>query len=95
MRAEEAGMYVEKVREILSQHGRLGTAVGELSDEADLYDAGLTSLATVGVMLALEDAFDIEFPDAVLTRRTFGSIGSLASVVEGLAGAPMAVSAAG
>jgi acyl carrier protein len=87
--------YVEKVREILLQHGRLGTAVGELKDDADLYDAGLTSLATVGVMLALEDAFDIEFPDAVLTRRTFGSISSLASVVEGLAGAPMAVSAAG
>jgi acyl carrier protein len=86
-------MYIEKVREILAQHGRLGTSVAELADEADLYDAGLTSLATVGVMLALEDAFDIEFPDAALTRRTFGSIASLAAVVEGLAGSPVGVSA--
>ena len=77
-------MHVEKVREIVSQHGRLGVAVDQLKDEDDLYDAGLTSLATVGLMLALEDAFEIEFPDAMLSRRTFGSIGSLASAVNQL-----------
>jgi acyl carrier protein len=78
-------MYVEKVREIVSQHGRLSTPVAQLSDESDLYNAGLTSLATVGLMLALEDGFDIEFPDAMLSRKTFGSIASLASAVEQLA----------
>lgn len=88
-------MYVQKVREILAQHGRLGIAAAELADDADLHDAGLTSLATVGVMLALEDVFDIEFPDAALTRRTFGSIASLAAAVEGLKGSAPAVHAAG
>ena len=77
-------MYVEKVREILSQHGRLFTPVSEVSDESDLYDAGLTSLATVGVMLALEEGFDVEFPDSMLSRRTFASIESLAAAVESL-----------
>lgn len=79
-------MIVEKVREILAQHGRLSVPVAELSDDGDLYNAGLTSLATVGLMLALEDGFDVEFPDAMLSRRTFGSIASLAAAVEELSG---------
>jgi acyl carrier protein len=75
-------MHVETVREIVAQHGRLSVSVVQLADNSDLYNAGLTSLATVGLMLALEDAFDIEFPDAMLSRRTFGSIASLAAAVE-------------
>jgi acyl carrier protein len=77
-------MHVEKVREILSQHGRLFAPVSEISDHSDLYEAGLTSLATVGVMLALEEACDIEFPDSMLSRKTFASIQSLANAVESL-----------
>lgn len=80
-------MHVDSVRDIVAQHGRLGVAVSELPDDGDLYSAGLTSLATVGLMLALEDAFDIEFPDAMLSRKTFASIASLAAAVETLTGA--------
>jgi acyl carrier protein len=84
-------MFVEKVREIIAQHGRLSTPIADLSDDDDLYDAGLTSLATVGLMLALEDGFDIEFPDSMLSRKTFGSIASLANAVEELAGRRVSV----
>jgi acyl carrier protein len=79
-------MPIESVREIVAQHGRLAVPVQQLEDEGDLYTAGLTSLATVGLMLALEDAFDIEFPDSMLSRKTFGSIASLAAAVESLTG---------
>lgn len=78
-------MNAETVRDIVAQHGRLSVSVAQLTDDSDLYNAGLTSLATVGLMLALEDAFDIEFPDSMLSRRTFGSIASLAAAVESLA----------
>lgn len=78
-------MYKEKVRAILSQHGRLSVPVGQLKDDGDLYNAGLTSLATVGLMLALEDGFEIEFPDSMLSRKTFSSIDSLVAAVQGLA----------
>jgi len=78
-------MYAEKVREVVAQHGRLAASVSELADDADLYGAGLTSLATVGLMLALEDAFEIEFPDSMLSRKTFGSISALADAVQTLA----------
>ncbi|NVJ51858.1 MAG: acyl carrier protein [Gammaproteobacteria bacterium] len=77
-------MNIEKVREILSTHGRLTTPVDSLQDDSDLYQAGLTSLATVGLMLALEDEFDVEFPDSALSRKTFGSIESIAETVEEL-----------
>lgn len=47
----------------------------------DLFAAGLTSFATVGVMLAIEDAFDISIPDALLVRSTFRSIASLEAAI--------------
>ena len=74
----------DRLREILAQHGRLSVPVEQVGDRSDLYQAGLTSLATVGLMLAIEDAFDIEFPDALLSRKTFRSIDALAVAIEQL-----------
>ena len=53
-------------------------------DQADLYELGPTSHTTVDVMLALEDAFGIEFPDEVLKKSTFASVRNIEEVVEGL-----------
>ena len=64
----------DRIRSVLRQHAQLAQTIEELTDEADLYRAGLTSHATVNVMLALEDEFEIEFPDSLLLRRTFGSV---------------------
>ena len=79
-------MKLEKIREILSQHGRLSTPVEQLQEDSDLYNAGLTSLATVGLMLALEEEFDVEFPDSMLSRKTFDSIESIHDAIEELSG---------
>jgi acyl carrier protein len=76
----------ETVRDIVSRHGRLSARIDQLTDTSDLYAAGLTSLATVGLMLALEEGFEIEFPDSLLSRRTFTSIDSLVAAVETLRG---------
>ena len=35
-------------------------------------------------MLALEDAFDIEFPDALLKKSTFESIAAIADALDSL-----------
>lgn len=77
-------MVIEKIKVILTQHGRLTTPVQNLDENSDLYNAGLTSLATVGLMLALEEEFDVEFPDSMLSRKTFGSIESIVDAVEEL-----------
>ena len=74
----------DKLRDIVARHGRLSVPIDQLTDRSDLYPAGLTSMATVSLMLALEDAFDVEFPDALLHRRTFRSIEALAEAIEGL-----------
>lgn len=74
----------DTVRRVLDAHARLTTPVDSLADDADLYAAGMTSHASVNVMLAIEDAFEIEFPDDLLTKSTFCSITSIRSAVEGL-----------
>jgi acyl carrier protein len=74
-------MYASTIRDILTQHARLPQDVSTLALTDDLYDNGLTSLSTVNIMLAIEDAFDIEFPDAKLNRKTFSSIESLVDTV--------------
>lgn len=71
----------EKIRGILRDHGRLSVDAMSIGDEQDLYQAGLTSHASVSVMLALEDAFDVEFPDAMLRRDFFGSIALIRAAV--------------
>ena len=50
----------------------------------DLPAAGLTSLKTVDLMLAIEDRFSIEFPDRLLNRRTFSTLGNLVEAVDEL-----------
>jgi acyl carrier protein len=74
----------EKIREILRQHGRLSTDVNALPDAGDLYEAGMTSHASVNVMLALEGQFDIEFPDRMLKRSVFQSIAAISAALEEL-----------
>ncbi len=74
------------IREVLAQHGRLSVAADRLGDDSELSLAGLTSLATVNVMLALENHFDVEFPDSMLTRKTFTSVASIAEAVAELLG---------
>lgn len=73
-----------KIRGILAEHGRLAKDVTTLGADDDLYQAGMTSHASVNLMLALEGAFDIEFPDAMLKRSAFESIGAIRTAVETL-----------
>lgn len=64
----------EPIRRILGEHAHLQADVAQLSDDSDLYQAGLTSHSSVSVMLALEDEFDVEFPQEMLRKKTFESI---------------------
>jgi len=66
-----------RIRRVLAEHARLGVDPGEVTDDESLYDAGMTSHASVNVMLALEDAFDVEFPDRLLRRDVFETIASI------------------
>jgi acyl carrier protein len=77
-------MVLDDVRAIVGKHARLSVELTSLTDDSDLYLAGLTSLSTVNLMLALEDCFNVEFPNTMLSRKTFHSIRTLTDAVEDL-----------
>ncbi len=69
------------IRETLAEHGRLAVEARTVKSSANLYRNGLTSHASVNVMLALEDAFGVEFPDRLLKKTTFESIDAIAEAL--------------
>lgn len=73
----------ETIREVLTEHAKLSVDAESIGEHDDLFSAGMTSHASVNVMLALEDAFDIEFSEKMLRKSTFESIASIrAGVLE-------------
>lgn len=75
----------EAIRGVLTEHARLPVPTDSLNEQQDLYRAGMTSHASISVMLGLEDAFDVEFPDRMLTREVFSSISTIRSALDELA----------
>jgi len=74
----------EKIRMILTKHGRLPLDAHSLEEDDDLYRIGLTSHASVNVMLAIEEEFNVEFPEQMLRKSTFQSIAAIRSAIVGL-----------
>jgi acyl carrier protein len=70
-----------KIRDVLREHGRLNKPLEQIEATTDLYQAGMTSHASVNVMLALEGAFDIEFADHMLKRSVFASVSAIREAV--------------
>ncbi|MBB3594568.1 acyl carrier protein [Rhizobium sp. BK529] len=70
------------IRDLVTKFGKLPVPVDQIADDADLYAAGLTSFASVQLMLGIEEAFDIEFPDNLLNRKSFASISAIAKTVD-------------
>lgn len=68
----------DAIRELLKKHGGLQADIGALDGGADLYAAGLSSFASVQLMLAIEEHFNVEFPDSMLNRKSFQSIDAIA-----------------
>ena len=74
----------DRIRHVVAAYARLAVDTADLSDSADLYAAGMTSHASVNLMLALENEFDVEFPDRMLRRGVFESISSIRAALEEL-----------
>ena len=74
----------DRIRKILKDYGGMPVDVETLADETDLFQAGMTSHASLSVMLALEDAFDTEFPDNMLKRNIFSSVSSISGALKEL-----------
>lgn len=78
---------LNRIRSVLKKHGKLGADAMQLSETDDLYAAGMTSLASVNVMLALEGEFGVEFPDQMLNRSMFISVSAIEAALRKAASA--------
>jgi acyl carrier protein len=77
---------IDRIRKILKDHGRLSKDAATYPEDGDLYQAGMTSHASVNVMLALEGEFDVEFPDHMLKRSVFESMAAMRDAIAQLTG---------
>ena len=77
-------MYLEDVRDLLTDVLNLGPAGKALTAESPLLGAipELDSMAVVSVIAALEDRFGIVIDDDDISASTFETLGSLAAFVE-------------
>lgn len=77
-----AGNLKNRIRNIVKDNVRIGVPFSALEDSTPLYQAGMTSYASVQLMLALENEFGLEFPDVMLSREVFESIDSIANAIQ-------------
>lgn len=73
-----------RVKAVLATQAELNQDAASLDLDDDLFAAGMSSRATVGVMLGLESEFDLEFPDAMLRRDVFESVRAIGNAITSL-----------
>ncbi len=74
----------DRIRKIVADHARLGLELQRVEHSTNLYRAGMSSFSSVALMIALENEFELEFPDGMLSRSVFESIDSIANAIERL-----------
>ncbi|BCJ44525.1 hypothetical protein GCM10010168_13380 [Actinoplanes ianthinogenes] len=72
----------ETVRSLVTKQLNLNGYSQDLRPDDDLWNLGMTSLTCLGLMLSIEDTFEIELPDEALKEATFRSINTISAAVE-------------
>lgn len=74
----------DRLTDIVRRHAPNLPSDPAIAVEANLPDAGLTSMAAVRLMLSIEAAFAIAIPDAELTPENFATIAAMQKLVDRL-----------
>ncbi|MFM2278918.1 MAG: hypothetical protein RLZZ444_1149 [Pseudomonadota bacterium] len=69
------------IRDIVAKSGQLPISIDDIRNDDNLFDLGLASFACVQIMIGIEDTLSIEFPDELLNRQTFQTIGAMVEQV--------------
>ena len=77
----DGNLLTDRVAKIVSQSMPERTLSANIARDSDLYDAGLTSMAMVKLMLAVEVEFDIAIPDQELHPDNFRSIAAVEALI--------------
>ena len=71
----------KEIAEIVGQHASFNLDATTLPADADLFDLGLSSYGAVQVMMALEEKYDVVFPDELMKKEHFSTIRKLTAAV--------------
>lgn len=82
---------VRSIREVLVRNGNPSVDPFGIEIDDNLFDLGMSSFQSVQLMMALEDCFDLQFPDDLIRKETFSSIRSMAEAVDFILGERLAV----
>ena len=74
----------EMITEIVISSPVKLNVVGELSADQNLSNLGFKSFDLVRLVLAVEEAFNLEFPPHLMTAENFSSVGAIERLVESL-----------
>ncbi len=77
-------MDLRAIRALVIDQAHFTLGSDSISDTTDLKDAGLTSVTRMNVILAIEEHYNIRFPDEMLTLDNFRSIRSISNTVKSL-----------
>ena len=72
------------VHQLLDDHGQLLVPARELKSDADLYGAGLRPFASIQLIIALEQTFEVTFEQRMLSRKSFSSIDAIVACLNEL-----------
>jgi acyl carrier protein len=75
------GNLEQQVLRLIAEYGGLAVPIHSLAPKDCLFEVGFTSQGNINLMLALEEAFDIEFPESMLNFATFESIHAITLAV--------------
>jgi acyl carrier protein len=69
---------------VLQKHLKFANSAETFPMDAELESLGLDSMSAIDLLLALEETFEIVFPDAMLTPEVFRTAQSLEGAVQSL-----------
>lgn len=81
---QEATELTQKIESIVRPHLKFLDAGAMLPPDANLGQAGLDSMASIDLILDLEDELGVSIPDDLLTENSFASITNICELIESL-----------
>ena len=74
----------DRLRSLIVQSIERSTDAHTVTPDARLADLGLDSVSGLSLLLAMEEEFDVTFPEDLLTNDVFESLASLETALKAL-----------
>lgn len=75
---------IARIKTVIIDYAELHCDTENLSLDDNLFTIGMSSRASVNLMIGLEAEFDIEFPEDMLRKEVFESIRAIGNAIETL-----------